>query len=76
MDKKGWKIIAIIFIVLFALETLLGIWVIGLGTQVIENENDCAYNICSDYETYYYDNYEQMCYCYNNHEVEYQEYIR
>ena len=76
MDKKGWKTIAIIFIVLFILETILIIYSFNLGVGMIERENDCAYNICADYETYYYDDYEQLCYCFIDGEIEHQEYIK
>jgi len=72
---NGWKITAIVFIILFILETCFLIWAFNLGTQMIENENECAINVCNDYETYYYDDYNNMCYCYLNHEITHQEYL-
>ncbi len=68
MAEKGnhWKTIAIIFIVLFVLETLILIWAISAGTSMINNENECSINICGEVEnavSYYYDEYEQICYC-------------
>ena len=66
VKKNPWKIIAIVFIILFVLETLLFIWIFSLGTSAINNENECAVNICGEIEeavSYYYDSVEQMCYC-------------
>ena len=64
--SNHWKTIAIIFIVLFVLETIFLIWAFSAGTSMINNENECAINICGDVEeavSYYYDDYEQICYC-------------
>ena len=75
MEKTGWKITAIVSISLFLLETLLFVWLVNMGTADIEKDNECSINVCADYETYYYDTYNGICYCYTNHEVEYQEYM-
>jgi len=63
---NGWKIAAIILIVVVALETLLMGYFIVLGTSAIENENDCI-SECFDYgaESYLYNEYDEMCYCYD-----------
>lgn len=58
-----WKVVAIIFIILFTLETLMIIW----GTILIQEEEEktaeCYYDICEDYpEAYFLDDY---CYCYD-----------
>ena len=43
---------------------------------MIDNENECAYNICDGYDVYQYDDYNEVCYCYDNdNEITYQEYI-
>ena len=78
MKNESWKTIAIIFICLFILETLTIIWLWSLGIEVIENQNECAYNICEVgevYDAYAYDEYSKICYCYNDGEVEYQKYM-
>lgn len=69
--KNGWKITAIIFIVLFVLETILVIGLMKLGTDYIEKENECSYNICGDdiYTAYYYDSYDGACYCYQGDKI-------
>ena len=64
-----WKVVAIIFIILFILETLLIIWAYNYANDIIEQENNCAYNICENYESYSFDEYEGMCYCYLNGEA-------
>jgi len=73
---NGWKVTAIIFIVLFILESLLIGWAYNYGTESIENETECSYNICDGYDSYYFDDYENVCYCYIDGEIEHQEYIK
>ena len=75
MEKSGWKTTAIIFIILFILETAFLIWAVNLGYDEIEKENECAINICEDYGSYYYDGYEGICYCYNDGKIEKTEYM-
>jgi len=75
MEKTGWKALAIVFICLFIVETLLLIWIWNVGTEFIENENECAVNICQDKDSYYYDSQNRMCYCYVNHEIVKQKFI-
>jgi hypothetical protein len=70
-----WKTIAIIFIILFILETLLFGYLLMIGNKSLELENSCAYNICGEYEAYYYDVYEGVCYCLTDNEIEHEVYI-
>ena len=68
MEKRGWRNVAIVFMVLLALETLFMIWAYSVGTSYIDKENICAYNICRDDPeiTYYeYFDYEDICECYD-----------
>ena len=73
--SNGWKITAIIFIVLFILEGLLFGWFLYLGLNIIEKENECSINICSLYDFYYFDTTERVCYCYVDDEIVYREFI-
>ena len=73
---NGWKITAIIFIIIFILETAFFIYSFNLGTEMIEKENECAYNVCNNYDSYAYDDYAEICYCYNDNELQHEEYIR
>jgi hypothetical protein len=72
---NGWKVTAIIFIILFLLETISFIWIAQIGTDVINNENICSINVCGNnqYDSFYYDSIENICYCYTNGEITYQE---
>ena len=76
--KNKWKTIAWIFIILFILETLFLILTISLGIKEIKNEEICSYDICAsnNYDAYYYDGYDKICYCYLDNEIIYQEYIK
>jgi len=69
MSEKTWKTIAIIFIILFILETLLFAGLIYIGQQEINRDTECQINICADYDAFIYDRYTQTCYCYRNNEV-------
>ena len=72
----AWKVIGIILLVIMVIETAFVIWAWQTGTEMIENENECAYNICDDrYDAYFYDDYDEVCYCYIGDEIVYQEYI-
>ena len=72
--KNSWKTIAIIFIVLFIVETIIFFGLLYVGTATINKENQCAINVCADYDAYIFD-YDDMCYCYRNNEIVYQEYL-
>jgi len=61
----NWKTIEIVFIILFVLEALIIGWAWNVATQSERDELECAYNICEDYPSYYYDLYEEVCHCYN-----------
>ena len=68
---NGWKVTAIIFIVLFILETAFFIGILSIGISDIEKENQCAYNVCdgSGYQSYIYYEFTGVCECYNNGEL-------
>ena len=72
---NGWRTLAIVFIILFILETAFLVWAMNLGTQAIENKQKCVYNTCAEYDGYYYDDTSTMCYCYTGKEIAKQEYL-
>jgi len=72
---NGWKVTAIIFIILCVLESAFILWAWNMGSKSIENEYECGINICSDAEAYQYDDYEGICYCYVDGEIVSQEYM-
>jgi len=71
----GWKVVAIIFIVLFILETVGVIWLTSIGRGMIKRDYECQINTCDEYDSYLYDDDRRMCYCYTNGELLKQEYI-
>lgn len=62
-----WKVVAIIFIVLFILETAAIIFVIKLGIDEYDKETKCALEVCQDYDAYYYEL--DVCNCYTDGEA-------
>lgn len=63
MEKTGWKVLAVACII-----ALIGTWgfiyfAYNLGVQEIDNEYECAYNICAESESYNY--VENLCQCYD-----------
>ncbi len=73
INQTHWKTIAIVFIILFVLESLFLIWIFKLGFEDVDNENMCIINVCNGYDAYTY--IDGVCSCYNNHELLYQEYL-
>ena len=70
-----WKTLAIIFISLFILETSYIIYAFNAGAEMIHKDNECGINICKGYDSYWYDIYDEMCYCFKEGEGSYKEYI-
>lgn len=81
MENSTWKILAIVFIILFILETLFFIWIIKLGSDVIEEEareeikeDRCIYEICfGDYDYYTYK--DGLCSCYVGNELKFSRFV-
>lgn len=74
---NGWKVTAIVFIVLFILETLCVGVLMSVGINEINKEAECSVNICDKYVSYKYVSTENMCYCFNTDgEVAHQEYMK
>jgi len=76
---KGYKIATIVLSIVVLLETIFIIFVIGLGMQIIDQENECYYDICQmdtdNYSGWYYDDIGEVCYCYNGEKITNQKYL-
>jgi len=72
---NGWRVFAIALLIITILETLFICWAFVVGTNTIEKENTCSYNICENYGSYVYDDYTGLCYCYENGEVALSKYL-
>lgn len=62
-----WMIVAVIFILLFVIETVvfIGMWTIGVA--YVKGDEACGAK-CYDLDAaYFYDNYREVCYCYKGH---------
>ena len=68
MGKNTWRTVAIIFIILFILETILFISLIIFGMSEIDKETQCK-SICFNYnaDSFVYES--PVCSCYNQGEV-------
>jgi hypothetical protein len=75
MGINTWKVIAIIFIILFIVETLLLTFFYNVGVSEINKEKKCQINICGQYDAYTYDTYASVCQCYKDNEIVKTEYI-
>ncbi len=73
--SNGWKVVAIIFIILFILETLFLVLAFSYAVDSLKKENECVYNICKDYDGYDF-NIDDICSCYENGVLVYEEYVR
>lgn len=79
MEKKAWKTLAIVFIILFILETTFFAVVLYMGSKVINNEIECSNEICvgANASSYLYHDENRLCECYNQSgEIIKQEYLR
>lgn len=71
---NGWKITAIIFIILFLVGTTLFVWGVIDINKDANRELECYYNVCdvdneeSEYYYYQYSELENLCTCYGLYE--------
>lgn len=71
MKINGWKVTAIIFIILFVLETAFFIFILNVGMNVIEDEIECS-DWCMETEeatSYLYFEENNLCQCYQSGEI-------
>lgn len=69
--KKGWKILAILLLLTNLMSLLFVGWMFKVGTEEINKEYDCAYDVCGNYDAdaYIYNPIYSICECYNDHKV-------
>jgi len=71
----AWRTAAIVFGILFLLQTTVIIYVMVEGEKMIGLENQCQVNVCREYDAYYYGSSDKMCYCYQNNEIVLNKYM-
>lgn len=67
MEKQGWKITAIVFIVLFITSIFFIGWAWNIGNEMLVNDYKCS-DMCYVNEecvSYLYDEYTNLCYHYS-----------
>lgn len=64
--RNVWKYLAIIFIVLFILESAFFLWILNLGAEAMEHEEQCSQG-CQNMgaASYFYYDYYDTCICYD-----------
>ena len=67
----NWKLIAIIFIILFVVETGFIFWAYNKGTSMERDKIKCSNEICAEYnsDAFVYDDYMGVCSCYKDNEI-------
>ena len=73
---NGWKVFAIVLLILFILETVGVFWIASVGLNLMNKEKECQINVCADYDSFYFDDIESTCYCYRNNEMVLQQYLK
>ena len=63
-SSSKWKVIALIFIILFILENLFFIWASLVVIKEEDKTKECYYDICGEYPDALYE--EEVCYCYES----------
>lgn len=75
---NGWKVTAIIFIILFIIETCSVVYLIKMGSKQIDNRQYCS-SLCGtkDANAFTYDLGTQVCACYDKEsKIFYQEVLK
>lgn len=78
LDKmtNGYKIATIVLSIIVILASVFIGWIYHASGEYVARENECVYNVCANYDVYYYDDYEQICYCFEDEEIVKEEYLR
>jgi len=81
-ESNHWKTLAIIFMVLFIVETGAVVWLYQIGVEELAKEEDallkeniCSINICRGDEAYFYNVRTSVCDCYVNGAIVHTEVI-
>ena len=74
----SWKTLAIVFMILFVLETSLIIFVYNLGTKQIDNRTKCSNEVCFNAKAsaFVYDDSTSTCSCYEGDNIIKQEILK
>jgi|26BtaG_2_1085354.scaffolds.fasta_scaffold01804_6 hypothetical protein len=76
MKTNKWKTIAIVFICLFLITFFGSLALYKAGIDSIERETECTTICFNKGESYYFDYFDNICYCYQDEEIIYQKVIK
>ena len=62
MEKQGYKVLAVVVIIVWLFTVGLVWWIYNLGVQEYEQESECYYDLCNQYADAWLDN--DVCFCY------------
>lgn len=78
MENNKWRTLAIVFIILFSVETIFFVSIAYVGLKQLEREDDCK-TFCYQFEygdSFLYDEETKLCQCWKDGEVKYSEVIK
>jgi regulatory protein YycI of two-component signal transduction system YycFG len=73
--SNKWRTTAIVFIILFILETVFLAYCFNVGNETINNDVKCSNEVCFNKQatSYVYDDVNKLCKCYEHEKIIYQE---
>lgn len=75
MEKTGWKIIAIVSIILLICALASIALIFKAGTNYEAKRTACAYDICElgqgEHDSYFYSDVDDSCFCFSKGELDF-----
>ena len=79
MEKTGWKITAIIALILLICSVVALVLIFRAGAQYELKSKTCAYDICGmregEHDSFFYTDVDDTCWCFNKGELDFIEYV-
>jgi hypothetical protein len=71
MAINKWKVVAIIFIILFTLETSLLYYAYNVGVETTQGRFKCSQEVCANInaDAFTYDDNTALCSCYSDNQI-------
>ena len=77
MEKTGWKITAIIALILLICSIVLLVLIFNAGTKYELRSKTCAYDICGmregEHDSFFYTDVDDTCWCFLKGELDFVE---
>jgi len=75
MKKINWKFIAFMLVLLFIAEGFLYLWLQTIDTIPELYDKKCRVDICGDYERYFFNMNDRLCWCFGDETSHYERII-